>query len=289
MTSPQPELPNDIASCHALIKQLHAELRVASQQIEEMASLGLQDAATRLAHLEALLAEHKETIADQQQTIKNLSADNALLKRSLFGPRRERFTDPAQILLFDAQDPGSRVTTAGRTTQRKTNRPSRTRTRRKRRNAPARVGSHASFLSSCREKKRRSTWMTKIFLRQMRDNPNARRFFKKIGEQLEMVPMQLKVVERYQEVIALDQPDETTTMVSAKRPASLIQSFVGPSVWAYLTVCRFADHLPYYRIEDILGRSGFRIDRSTQWRWMRGLAEGVTPLVESDVAACSVV
>ena len=30
----------------------------------------------------------------------NLSADNALLKRSLFGPRRERFTDPAQILLF---------------------------------------------------------------------------------------------------------------------------------------------------------------------------------------------
>jgi transposase len=114
----------------------------------------------------------------------------------------------------------------------------------------------------------------------MRDNPNARRFFKKISEQLEMVPMQLKVVERYQEVIALDQPDETTTMVSARRPASLIPAFVGPSVWAYLTVCRFADHLPYYRIEDILGRSGFRIDRSTQWRWMRGLAQGVTPLVE---------
>ena len=60
----------------------------------------------------------------------------------------------------------------------------------------------------------------------------------------------------------------------------LIQSFAGPSLWAYLTVSRFADHLPYYRLEDILGRSGFRIDRSTQWRWMRGLARGVTPLVE---------
>jgi hypothetical protein len=47
-----------------------------------------------------------------------------------------------------------------------------------------------------------------------------------------------------------------------------------------LTVSRFADHLPYYRLEDILGRSGFRIDRSTQWRWMRGLAQGVTPLVD---------
>ena len=60
----------------------------------------------------------------------------------------------------------------------------------------------------------------------------------------------------------------------------MIQSFAGPSLWAYLTVSRFADHLPYYRLEDILGRSGFRIDRSTQWRWMRGLARGVTPLVD---------
>jgi transposase len=114
----------------------------------------------------------------------------------------------------------------------------------------------------------------------MRDNPNVRRFFKKVGESLEMIPMQLKVVEQLQEVIALDRPDETTTMIAARRPAALIQSFAGPSLWAYLTVSRFADHLPYYRLEDILGRSGFRIDRSTQWRWMRGLARGVTPLVD---------
>ncbi len=67
-------------------------------------------------------------------------------------------------------------------------------------------------------------------------------------------------------------------MVAAGRPAALIQSFAGASLWAYLTVSRFADHLPYYGLEDILGRSGFRIDRSTQWRWMRGLARGVTPL-----------
>ena len=115
---------------------------------------------------------------------------------------------------------------------------------------------------------------------EMRDNPDVRRFFKKVGETLEMIPMQLKVVEQFQEVIALDRPDETTTMVAAKRPVPLIQSFAGPSLWAYLTVSRFADHLPYYRLEDILGRSGFRIDRSTQWRWMRGLGHGVTPLVD---------
>ncbi len=44
--------------------------------------------------------------------------------------------------------------------------------------------------------------------------------------------------------------------------------YTGPGFWAYLTASRFADHLPYYRLEDILSRHRFRIDRSTQWRWM---------------------
>ena len=56
----------------------------------------------------------------------------------------------------------------------------------------------------------------------MRRPPHARRFFKKVGEQLELIPMQLKVVEQYQEVMVLDQADETTKVVSAKRPPSLI-------------------------------------------------------------------
>jgi transposase len=280
MTLPQPKLPKDIGSCHALIKQLHAELQVASQRIEEMASVGLQDTAARIRHLEALLSEYKETIADQQQTIENLAADNALLKRSLFGRRRERFTDdPAQALLFDAEtlettsQPLSEPENEGESSE--ADEDEKKKGKRTSKGRQPRV--FPEFLPREEEK---------IYLddkdipEEMRDNPNARRFFKKIGEQLEMVPMQLKVVERLQEVIALDQPDETTTVVSAKRPATLIQSFVGPSVLAYLTVCRFADHLPYYRIEDVLGRSGFRIDRSTQWRWMRGLAQGVTPLVE---------
>ncbi len=279
MTSPQLELPKDIASCHALIKQLHAELQVASQRIEEMASVGLQDATARVAHLEALLTEQKETIADQQQTIQNLSADNALLKRSLFGRRRERFTDPAQGLLFDAEAlEAASQPPNGKPAEGESSKPGKKGKKRKKRTSKGRRPRvFPEFLPREEEK---------IYLddkdipEEMRDNPNARRFFKKISEQLEVVPMQMKVVERYQEVIALDQADETTIFVSAKRPASLIQSFVGPSVWAYLTVCRFADHLPYYRIEDVLGRSGFRIDRSTQWRWMRGLAQGVTPLVE---------
>lgn len=82
----------------------------------------------------------------------------------------------------------------------------------------------------------------------MRDNPDVSRFFKKVSETLELTPMQLKVIEQYQEVIVLDQLNETAMMVAASRPIPLIQSFVGPSIWAYLTVSRFADHFPYYRL-----------------------------------------
>ncbi len=278
MTLPRPELPNDINRCHALIEQLRAELHVTRQQLEEMKSIGeLQDAVARISHLEALLAGDQETIADQQLTIKNLREDNALLKRSLFGPRRERFEDPAQVLLFDAatleaasQPPNEPQDENESLESEEKQKKKRTSKGRGRRVFP-------DFLP--REEKR--YYLNEEDIPEaMRDNPNVRRFFKKIAEQLEVIPMQLKVVEQYQEVIALDQPDETTALVSAKRPTPLVQSYVGPSVLAYLTTCRFADHLPYYRIEDILGRSGFRIDRSTQWRWMRELAQGVTPLVD---------
>lgn len=268
MTLPRPELPSDIASCHALIEQLYAQL----QQVTQQTSLEAQDATARSAHLEALLTEHKATIAAQQETIDQLAADNALLKRSLFGSRRERYEDPAQELLFDVKSLRPDAADRSDEASPESHGPKKKRTSkgRQRRVFP-------DFLP--REEERYCLDEAEI-PDGMRNNPNVRRFFKKVGEQLELIPMQLKVVEQYQEVIVLDQADETTKIVSATRPASLIQSFAGTSVLAYLTVSRFADHLPYYRLEDVFGRSGFRIDRSTQWRWMRGLARGVTPLVD---------
>ena len=42
----------------------------------------------------------------------------------------------------------------------------------------------------------------------------------------------------------------------------------------------FADHLPYYRLEEILGRSQLTIDRSTQCRWMLRLSKALSPLTD---------
>ena len=265
-----------------MIEQLHAELHAARDRIAQLqsAAAAAQDAAAQIAQLEELLARCQETIADQEQTIENLAADNALLKRSLFGSRRERFADdPTQTLLFEAHSSDSQQPDSSQSDSSQSDAgcepPAEDKKKRTSKGRQARV--FPEFLP--REERKHYLDPADIPA-EMRDHPNARRFFKKVGETLEMTPMQLRVVEEFQEIIALDQPDETTRMIAARRPAPLIQSFAGPSLWAYLTVSRFADHLPYYRLEDILGRSGFRIDRSTQWRWMRGLAQGVTPLVD---------
>ena len=254
MTSPGAELPDNLPDCQALVEQLRTELHAAAE---------------RIAHLEEQLTRQQATIAEQDQTIENLAADNALLKRCLFGSRRERFAgDPAQKLLFESTTLDSRPVN-------QQEQPPPERKKRTSQGRQARV-----FPDFLPREEQRHYLNPEDIPEELRDNPHARRFFQKVGETLALTPMQLRVIEQFQEVIALDRSDETTRIVRAKRPVPLIQSFAGPSLWAYLTVSRFADHLPYYRLEDILGRSGFRIDRSTQWRWMRGLARGVTPLVE---------
>ena len=268
MPSPRPELPDDVKSCHALIEQLQSELRAAKEQISQLQLAASETPdQTHVAHLEHLLAEYQETIAEQQQTIGTLTADNKLLKRALFGSRRERYVNPAQKFLFDVktlEEPDEEDQQPAKSPKKRTSKGRQQRV----------------FPDFLPREEQRLELAPEDIPEQLRDNPNVRRFFKKTGEVLEIVPMQLKVVEQYQEVLALDQPDETTMMVAARRPASLIQSYAGTSLLAYLTVSRFADHLPYYRLEDILGRGGFRIDRSTQWRWMHGLGQGVTPLVD---------
>ena len=270
MPSPHPDLPLDVPRCHALIGRLREDLRRASETGEQWRSKA-EDAEARIVELEGLLAEQQRTLADQQQTIEQLSADNKLLKRSLFGSRRERFTDdPAQTLLFEMQSLESEG--AGEDDADESTPPAKRRTSRgrQRRVIP-------DFIP--REEQQHLLEDSEI-PEALRDNPRARRFFKKVGERLELVPARLTLIEEYQEVIALDESDATTTMVAAKRPPRLIQSFAGDSLLAYLTVSRFADHLPYYRLENIVGRCGVHIDRATQWRWMHRIAEALTPLVD---------
>ena len=89
------------------------------------------------------------------------------------------------------------------------------------------------------------------------------------------------MIEEFVETLAIDNADATeTTMISAPRPPRIINCFAGPSLLAGLAVNHFTDHLPYYRLEEILGRSKLEIDRSTQCRWKMRLANEMVQLTD---------
>ena len=87
--------------------------------------------------------------------------------------------------------------------------------------------------------------------------------------------------QEYVEVLAADNQDATETeMVTAPRPPRVLDCYAGSSLLASLVVDRFADYLPYYRLEERLQRIDVKIPRSTLARWMICLANNLTPLME---------
>lgn len=272
MTSFPSDPPQDITACRALIRDLLADReQCRDREQQQAATIAAQDEA--LARKDHKLAEQEQTIVEQQATIDRLVADLALLKRSLFGSRRERYIDdPRQSLLFNSLKlPADQEAVPAEPAEHPVeSQPRRTSQGRGRRVFP-------DFLPRTPVHHRVND---DEIPEELRNDPSARRFFKKTGEILEYEPPKLHVIEHYQEVIARDEDTGVTTMITALKPPQLIDAFAGPSLLAYLTASRFADHLPYYRQEDILSRYGFRIGRSTQWRWMFALGQRVRPLVD---------
>lgn len=279
-------LPTTLAECHAQLQQLAADnaaLRAvnAQQQVtinQQQAAMDEQRAS--IDQQQATINEQQTTIDEQQTLLQSLQRDLALMKRTLFGQRRERFEDPRQGLLFESaevsppeQDGQAKEDDNGEDCGLANEEAGRLPTRRR-----GRV--HRVIPESLPRVKRVHKLTNEEIPEHLQGFP-GRRFLKKVGEYVEWEPGQLKVVEEYAETLAVDNADATeTSMVTAERPPRILNCFAGPSLLAGLGVHHFADHLPYYRLEEILQRSQLVIDRSTQCRWMIRLANELTPLVD---------
>lgn len=106
-----------------------------------------------------------------------------------------------------------------------------------------------------------------------------------ISNQLDYVPPQVKVIVHKRAVYACpakhDGVTEAAKLVTAPKPPQPIEKgLAGPGLLAQMVVGKFGDHLPGYRLEDILSRHGVEIRRSTIYDWLASMAELVTPLVE---------
>jgi len=300
MSAPASPLPTTLAECQALIAELRQkdsqqqatislqrvrllELTEANSQQQakllELTEINVHQQAT-IAQQQATLVQQQATIDDQQSVLQNLQRDLALLKRTLFGQRRERYEDPRQGTLFDAitLDELSPALAAASTLEpplcEEPDEPAESRSSRR--------GRVRRVIPETLPRIQRVQELTDEEIpEELRGAEHVRRFRKKVGEYLEWEPPRLMVVEEYVETLAVDNVDATqSTLYSAARPPRIFSGLAGPGLLAGLATHHFADHLPYYRLEEDLCRSGVEIDRGTLCRWMIRLGEELSPLTD---------
>ena len=76
--------------------------------------------------------------------------------------------------------------------------------------------------------------------------------------------------------------DQCETLIQAPVPAHVIDKGIPPAgLLAHVMVAKFADHLPLYRQEEIFGRAGLAIARSTLAQWVGQTGVQLQPLVDA--------
>lgn len=79
-------------------------------------------------------------------------------------------------------------------------------------------------------------------------------------------------------LVAEDEPDAWIS-IAPPPPLPIERGIAGPGLLANVVVRRFADYLPYNRLENVYEREGMRIGRSTLCGWMDTLHELLSPLI----------
>jgi len=221
------------------------------------------------AALKQLLRALSEQVAVKDGQILQLREENTLLRQRLFGRKSEQTVDPTtpQLALFneaeslaeplaDAVDVDAAEEVVAPTSKR----------RGKRKPLPAELPrvevthelpEHA-LTCACGCRKHVSG--------------------EEVSEQLEIVPMQIRVIRHIRKVYACKGCESAP--VTADKPGQLLEkSLASPSVLAMLLTTKYVDGLPLHRFEKVLGRHGIDLPRQTLARWVIQCGEHLQPLL----------
>lgn len=231
---------------------------------------------------------HREVIIAKQQTIELTSTVEAQKKRleqsertikellqALKGKKRERL-DPNQLLLFELGELEQLIEEATKADETQSN-------------------DEASSKSARRKKKKHGRRIipdnlpTEVILHELPEEQRlcpidgkpmpAIRY--EISEQLDYEPSKLKRIQHKRAVYACAAKHDEATLITAPKPAEAIERcLAAPGLLAGVVVGKFGDHLPGYRMEDILSRGGVNLNRSTLYDWMAAVADVTKPLYE---------
>jgi transposase len=253
MTEPLDPIPDDLPTCQE-------RLRAVLERLHHLETL--------LRDLERQLDETCATTEELQRSYACLKEEYLVLKRMLFGPRRERLPEaPGQQHLFDDGPPPPPPEESAPPAADE-GPPSR---RRKKGHGRRPIPDHlprkdvphdispAERACDCgREKSRIGEDVT---------------------EQLEYEPGQMYVLRHIYPKYACSCCKDGVT--SAERAVSPIErGLAGPGLLAYVIVNKFSDHLPLYRQQDVMARHGVFLSRSTLCGWLAQCAQLLLPLVE---------
>ena len=252
-------LPNDLTECHQLLLAAYKQ----SVQLESKVATSRQ----QVAELNRVLDETAASFEELKQEHATALDELAWYKRWAFGRRRERVTEGGgQGHLFDLDPPAADEPEDSDDEKVKVE-----------------VKAHR------RRKRRKIDWDKLRQIRHKHDLSDEEkvcpcgRTMDCIGEdvtrELEYVPPKLEAhIHVRPKYACRDCKDGVSAAPLPPRP--IPGGIAGPGLVTEVVVSKFGDHLPLYRLEDILARYGVHISRSTMCDWVKATAELLRPLYD---------
>jgi transposase len=267
--------PDDAGECQRLLEDLlrrNNELRQQAESAQQQAKSAQQqaeDAQRRIDELERVLDQTAAEYDQLKEQHAELADTLALLRRYIYGQRRERFTDdPGQGHLFDIPEIIAEPEPA----------------------EPAAPDDAAPQRSKTTRTPRRTRLDHLPHIRITHDVPESEKTCSccggpktRIGEdespELDFIPARLEVKVHVLPKYAC--PKCRDGVASPPVPPKPIPGGIaGAGLVSFVITSKFADHLPLYRLEDILIRHGVFLARSTLCDWVRNAALLFAPLAE---------
>jgi transposase len=268
-------LPEDPSNYQRFLEDLlrrNDELRQQAEIAQQQAGVAQQQADDAQRRVDELQRVLDQTAADYDQLKEQhteLAETLALLRRYIFGQRRERFIDaPGQGHLFDIPEILDEPEPA----------------------APTSPHDAAAKPSTATRSPRRTRLDHLTHIRVPHDVPECEKTCSCCGgpktcigedesRELDFFPARLEVKVHILPKYAC--PKCRDGVASPPVPPKPVPGGIaGAGLVSFVVVSKFADHLPLYRLEDILTRHGVFLSRSTLCDWVRNAALVLQPLSE---------
>ena len=255
-------LPTDLSECHQLLAAAYQQ----SVQLEQKVAASQQQTAELNRVLNETAASFEELKQSHAATLDEL----AWYKRWAFGRRRERLREgEGQGHLFDLDPPPANEPEDSATADDE---------------AETEVKGHR------RRKRRQIDWDKLRKIHHEHDLPDEEKACSCCGRTMERIGEDITRELEY-EPAKLEAHIHTRPKYACRRckdgvcaaplpPRPIPGGIAGPGLITEVIVGKFGDHLPLYRLEDILTRYGVYISRSTMCDWVKATGELLRPLYD---------